>query len=155
MGRIILPLLVSGLLGTIGSTYFSNNNTKRMKVNAGIITSKLDETKKFYQDVLGFGVRFESGWYILMHTPDGGDEISFLEPGHSSQAPIFQPAFNGKGIFLTIEVDDVDAEYKRIKELKVPIVVELKNEGWGDRHFAIVDPNGVGIDIVTHTAPGS
>lgn len=155
MNKVILSLLVSGLLGTIGSNYFSNNNTKHMKLNAGIITSKLDETKKFYQDVLGFGVRFESDWYILMHTPDGNDEIAFLQPGHPGQASLFQPAFNGKGVFLTIEVEDVDAEYKKIKELKVPVAVELKNEEWGDRHFAIVDPNGVGIDIVKHTAPGS
>ncbi|HEX2845368.1 MAG TPA: VOC family protein [Chitinophagaceae bacterium] len=155
MGRIILSLLVSGLLATIGSNYFSNNKPKRMKLNAGIITSKLNETKKFYRDVLGFGVRFESDWYILLHTPDGNDEIAFLQPEHPGQAPVFQPAFNGKGVFLTIEVEDVDAEYKRIKELKIPIVVELKNEDWGDRHFAIMDPNGVGIDIVKHTAPGS
>ncbi|PZR27471.1 MAG: glyoxalase [Citrobacter freundii] len=123
-----------------------------MKLNAGIITTKLTETKKFYQDVLGFGVRFESDWFILMHTPDGNDEIAFLLPDHPSQAAIFKPAFGGKGIFLTIEVDDVDAEYRRIKELNVPIEVELRDEQWGDRHFAIVDPNGVGVDVVKHTA---
>jgi uncharacterized glyoxalase superfamily protein PhnB len=53
-------------------------------------------------------------------------------------------------MYLTIEVSDVDAEYKRIKALGVPIVIDIRNEEWGDRHFAIVDPNGVGIDIVTY-----
>ncbi len=122
-----------------------------MKLNAGIITTKLSESKKFYQDVLGFGIRYESDWFVLMHTPDGSDEIAFMLPDQASQAPVFQPVFGGKGVFFTIEVDDVDAEYKRISELKVPIEVELKDEEWGDRHFAVLDPNGIGVDIVRHT----
>jgi len=28
-----------------------------------------------------------------------------------------------------------------------------KDEPWGDRHFAIVDPNGIGIDILTYSKP--
>jgi uncharacterized glyoxalase superfamily protein PhnB len=56
-------------------------------------------------------------------------------------------------MFLTIEVANVDEEYKRIKALNVPIEIPLRDEPWGDRHFAIVDPNGIGIDIVTYTAP--
>ena len=31
--------------------------------------------------------------------------------------------------------------------------IEIRNEPWGDRHFAIVDPNNIGIDIVTYTKP--
>jgi len=33
------------------------------------------------------------------------------------------------------------------------IAIDLREEPWGDRHFAIVDPNGIGIDIVTYSAP--
>ncbi|MET0464429.1 MAG: VOC family protein [Chitinophagaceae bacterium] len=123
-----------------------------MKLNAGIITTKLEESKKFYQEVLGFGIRYESDWFVLLHTPDGNDEIAFMLPDQASQAAVFKPVFGGKGVFLTIEVEDADAEYKRIKELKIPIEVELKDEEWGDRHFAILDPNGIGVDIVKHTA---
>ena len=69
------------------------------------------------------------------------------------QQEIFQSAFSGKGVFLFIEVDDVDAEYKRIKNSGTTIEIELRDEPWGDRHFAIVDPNGIGVDIVKYTAP--
>lgn len=151
MSRIALSLIISGILATLGDQYFNHKKEKTMKLNAGIITTKLTETKKFYQEVFGFGIRFESDWFILMHTPDGKDEIAFLLPDHPGQASVFRPAFGGKGVFLTIEVDDVDAEYKRIRELNVPIEVELKDEQWGDRHFAIVDPNGIGVDVVKHT----
>ena len=125
-----------------------------MKLNAGIITSKLEATKMFYVDHLGFGVTFENDFYLLLHTPDHSSEIAFLLPDHPSQAtPKFQKAYTGQGIYLTIEVEDVDALYKEMTQKQIPIEVDLKDEAWGDRHFAIVDPNGVGIDFVKYTAP--
>ncbi|WP_203256733.1 VOC family protein [Hyunsoonleella ulvae] len=124
-----------------------------MKLNAGIITEKLEETKAFYTEILDFGVAFENDFYLLMHTPNGQAELSFLKPNHPSQQPIFKPAFNGNGVYITIEVENVDEFYKTIKEKGVDIAFELRSEPWGDRHFAIIDPNGVGIDLVTYTKP--
>jgi uncharacterized glyoxalase superfamily protein PhnB len=43
--------------------------------------------------------------------------------------------------------------YDSIKKMNIPIAIGLRDEPWGDRHFAIIDPNGIGIDIVTHTPP--
>lgn len=124
-----------------------------MKLNAGIITEKLNETKDFYTSVLGFGTTFENEFYLLMHTPDRQSELSFLLPNHPSQQPLFQKPFRGEGLYLTIEVDDVDKVYLEIKEKGVKIAIELRDEPWGDRHFAITDPNGIGIDIVRYQAP--
>lgn len=124
-----------------------------MKFNAGIITSKLQETKEFYTKTLGLRVDFENDFYLLLGS-EAGDQVSFLLPDHPSQKPIFQSAFVGRGVYITIEVPDVDKEYERIKALNIDIAVELRSEEWGDRHFAIIDPNGIGIDIVTYTAPG-
>lgn len=126
---------------------------ERMKLNAGIITNRLEESKRFYSAHLGFGVRFENDFYVLMHTPDGAFEISFLLPDHPSQQPIFQRPFAGEGMYLTIEVEDVDGLYAKLKQQGAPIVIELREEPWGDRHFAIRDPNGVGIDLVRYKAP--
>lgn len=136
---------------TIGCTNAQNKMT--MKLNAGIVTEKLTETKEFYKSVLNFGVSFENDFYLLMHTPDKSAEISFLKPNHPSQQPIFQSPFNGKGTYLTIEVEEVDKIYEQLKNKGVNIEVEIRDEPWGDRHFAIVDPNGIGIDILTHTKP--
>lgn len=55
--------------------------------------------------------------------------------------------------YSVIEVENVDEVYKELKNKTVPIEIELRNEPWGDRHFAIKDPNGIGIDIVTYTEP--
>jgi catechol 2,3-dioxygenase-like lactoylglutathione lyase family enzyme len=124
-----------------------------MKLNAGFIISKIPETKKFYTTVLQMEVVFENDFYLLLQTAGGTDQISFLLPDHESQQPLFKPAFVGKGAYLTIEVANVDEVYEKIKKMKIPVVIPIRDEPWGDRHFAIVDPNGIGIDIVTHTPP--
>lgn len=124
-----------------------------MKLNAGIITDKIAETKKFYVNVLDFGISFENDFYLLLHTPNQEAEIGFLLPNHPTQRPIFQKPFSGEGVYLTIEVEDVDALYETVKATGVAIEIELRDEPWGDRHFAIVDPNGIGIDLVNYTKP--
>ncbi|MDO4766407.1 VOC family protein [Tannerella forsythia] len=124
-----------------------------MKLNAGIITEKLVETKAFYTEVLNFGVTFENEFYLLLHTPNREAEISFLLPNHPSQQPLFQQPFQNQGVYLTLEVENVDDVYKQLKAKNILIEIELRNEPWGDRHFAIKDPNGIGIDIVTYTEP--
>lgn len=123
-----------------------------MKLNAGIVTSKLVETKEFYTKLLGFGITFENEFYLLLHTPNKEDEISFLLPDHSSQQPLFHKPFTGQGMYITIEVEDVDHLYQNLKKKGVPIAIDIRNEPWGDRHFAIQDPNGIGIDLVKYTA---
>ncbi len=162
MKTILLNGLLAALLLGLPLFYLSKTETASkttlkpnpaMKFNAGIITPKVRESKDFYTRYLGFGVTFENEWFVLLHSPGGNSSIAFMLPEQAAQRPIFRPAFGGQGVFLTVEVPDVDAEYRRIRDLGVPIEVELRDEPWGDRHFAIVDPNGIGVDIVTYTPP--
>jgi catechol 2,3-dioxygenase-like lactoylglutathione lyase family enzyme len=141
-------------LNAFSQTKSTTQTKEKMKLNAGIVTSKLVETKAFYTNILGFGITFENEFYLLLHTPGGGSEISFLLPEHPSQQPLFQKAFQGQGMYLTIEVDDVDTLYKELKQKGIPIEIELRDEPWGDRHFAIQDPNGIGIDLVKYSPQG-
>lgn len=122
-----------------------------MKLNAGIITTRLIESKKFYTEILNFGVTFENDFYLLLHTPNRENEISFLLPNHPSQQPLFQKEYQGLGLYLTIEVEDVDKLYHDIKKKGIEIKIDIRDEPWGDRHFAIEDPNGVGVDIVRYS----
>ena len=143
---LLIAFLV--LFGTMNAQIES-----KMKMNAGIITEKIKESKEFYTNVLDFKVAFENEFYLLMQTPSNSAEISFLLPNHPSQEPIFQKVSAGVGTYLTIEVENVEDYYSMIKEKDVEIVIDIRSEAWGDRHFAIVDPNGIGIDIVTYTKP--
>jgi catechol 2,3-dioxygenase-like lactoylglutathione lyase family enzyme len=149
----VVVLATAILFNSFQSKEVSLNEARKMKVFSGIITDKLKESKEFYTKVLGFTVTFENDFFLLMESPSGEGRFSFLLPNHPSQQPIFQPAFEGKGAYITLEVEDADAEYKRIKATGTPIEIEIRDEEWGDRHFAIVDPNGIGIDIVKYTPP--
>ncbi|MBO9611478.1 MAG: VOC family protein [Dyadobacter sp.] len=154
MKRLIVLLALLCIATNVFSQTSSSTQTHhKMKLNAGIITSKLAETKAFYTGTLGFGVTFENEFYLLLHVPGGGSEISFLLPDHPSQQPLFQKAFQGQGTYLTIEVEDVDELYKELKNKGVEIKIDIRDEPWGDRHFAIQDPNGVGIDLLKYSPP--
>lgn len=149
---LFLLIFAAGLMG-FARNQFQIKNQQQMKLNAGLITQNMEETKAFYQDILGFGVSFENDFYLLLHTPNQQAEISFLLPNHPTQQPLFQAPFQGEGMYLTIEVEDVDALYDELKAKRVDIKIDIRDEAWGDRHFAIQDPNGIGIDIVTYKKP--
>lgn len=146
-------LIIAILSTTMLNAQDTNQKSYSMKLNAGVITEKIEETKKFYTEKLNFTIAFENEFYILLDTPNKEAQISFLLPYHASQQPIFQKPFTGHGMYLTIEVEDVDEFYTALMKKEVPIEIELRDEPWGDRHFAIVDPNGIGIDFVTYSDP--
>ncbi len=140
------------------STPNVNTNTtikhnKNMSFYNGIVTSKLRESKEFYTKNLGFSVKFENEWFILLDRD--GRELAFMLPDLEFQNQVFRGEYGGKGLWLTVEVDDVEVEYERIQNLDVPIVVELRQEEWGETHFSVVDPNGIGVDFVKYKAPES
>lgn len=151
MKTLFITLTLTCLCVGVYAQSSTFNHEKKMKLNAGIITKNLAESKAFYTELLGFGVTFENEFYLLLHTPNRQAEISFLLPNHPSQQVIFQPPFQGQGMYLTIEVDDVDKVYNNLKAKGIKIEFALRDEPWGDRHFAIKDPNGIGIDIVKFT----
>ena len=154
MKRIFILLTLAFLTtSAISPTSSQIKNQNKMKLNAGVITTKLAESKAFYTHHLGFGVTFENEFYLLLHTPNHEAELSFLLPNHPSQQPFFHKPFSGQGMYLTIEVDNVDSIYNDLKKKGVPIKIDLRDEPWGDRHFAIEDPNGIGIDIVKYSPP--
>lgn len=154
MKKLTWLVFVTLTLGNQALAQLSQHQKKNhMKLNAGIITDKIQETRQFYSENLGFEVVFENKFYLLMQTPGGKAQLSFLLPNHPSQQPLFQAPFQGQGMYLTIEVEDVDALYEQMKSKQVTIKIDLRDEPWGDRHFAIQDPNGVGIDLVRYTPP--
>jgi len=57
------------------------------------------------------------------------------------------------GLCLTVELDDVDAAFEKAKADGIAIEFEPLDEPWGDRHFAVLDPNGIPVDFVQHTPP--
>jgi len=121
-----------------------------MKMNPGIVTRHLAESKAFYQR-LGFELVFENDWYVLLTL--NGQELAFMRPDLEFQKPIFRPEYSGHGLWLTFELDDVDAAFEKAKANGTAVEFEPLDEPWGDRHFAVLDPNGIPVDFVQHTPP--
>lgn len=71
-----------------------------------------------------------------------------MVPDVASQPMELHHAFTGKGVVLSLEVEDAEAEWHRLKDTKLDCIVELRDEEWGQRHFIVVDPAGVYVDVV-------
>lgn len=124
-----------------------------MKFWSGVVTEEVAASKAFYVRLFGCDVLYEGedGWFVLLQL--GDSELAFMKPGMPFQPGVFRPAFQGQGLWIAVDVDDVDSEYQRIRSLGVPIEVPLRDEPWGDRHFVVIDPNGIGVDVVQHRPP--
>ncbi len=114
------------------------------------ITDRLDEVKSFYTEHLRFKVTFDSERFLsLQSTEESGVEISFM-PSEDKSLRNYQ----GGGMMLCLEVDDVDAEYERLTKEGVRSNDTPKDHPWGDRSFWIDDPLGVTLYIYK-TIPAS
>ncbi len=111
------------------------------------ITAKLVECKEFYTKLFNFDVVFEADWYIHMRH-ESGIELAVMQPDLSNQPKFLHGAYAGEGVVYSFEVDDAKSEYERLKALGAPIIYELTDEEWGQRHFILIDPAGVSIDLV-------
>jgi uncharacterized glyoxalase superfamily protein PhnB len=113
-----------------------------------INTEKFEESKLFYMENLNFQLVYESDWYMELLSRDMAVGVSFTLPQRDEGE-----FFNGRGIILSMEVDDADGEYQRLLQKGLRIVQDLQNKPWGERSFVIDDPNGVHIYIYKAIPP--
>ena len=116
------------------------------------IVRDLEAARVFYTEVFGFAVIFSNEWYLHL-VSESGIQVGFLLPDQPTQPPIFQQPYSGSGVIFSLEVDDADAAYATAQAMWLKIVLELRSEEWGQRHFSIEDPNGVHLDIVQAIEP--
>jgi predicted enzyme related to lactoylglutathione lyase len=87
-------------------------------------------------------------WYLQLMSPtDRRINIGFVKPGHelfAGRAPS-----GPTGIVLTVHVDDVDEAYRRATALGAEIAAEMRDEDHGQRHFRVVDPNGLLLNVMS------
>ncbi|MDR3562543.1 MAG: VOC family protein [Negativicutes bacterium] len=119
------------------------------RVDTTISTRKLKESKEFYMRYFGFQLVYESDWYVELIAPNlPTSGISFTLP----QREVGE-FFNGMGLILSFEVDDVDAEFDRLKAAGLEIYQNLQDKPWGERSFVINDPSGVHLYIYKAIPP--
>jgi len=114
-----------------------------------ITTTKVEESRDFYVKHFGAKVTFDCGWYVNLQFGKESSSLQFMAP--QAGQPICNPAGLGYNFF----VDDVDAEYKLLTSAGLQPVMPLEDHPWGDRGFAVQDPNGVALYIYSGREPSS
>lgn len=116
-----------------------------------LMTDDVTNTAAFYIDYLGFQKTFDSDWYVSLRR-DPGVELAVLARDH---ATIPQPLkASAQGVLLNLEVDDVDAEYRRLAvDAGITTLLDIRSEDFGQRHFILAGPDGVGIDVISPIPP--
>ena len=116
------------------------------------IVADLKEAKVFYTEHFDFAVAFENDWYLHLASTSG-IQVGFMRPDQPTQPAMFHPAYEGRGVIFSLEVNDVDAAYAQARQASLKIVLDLRSEDWGQRHFCVEDPNGIHLDVVQAVAP--
>jgi catechol 2,3-dioxygenase-like lactoylglutathione lyase family enzyme len=119
-----------------------------------LLTKSVSETSNFYVQHFGFEVVFESDWYISLkrETSNTSYELAVIDFTHSTIPDSFKKPV--QGLILNFEVDDVDAVYELlIQKGKLPLLLDIRDEAFGQRHFITSDPSGVLIDVIKIIPP--
>ncbi|WP_445400712.1 VOC family protein [Streptomyces sp. LE64] len=117
-------------------------------------TRDLAAARDFYTRHLGFAISFEADWYVSLHRPDAPHyELALLDPTHPSVPEGHRAPLDGC-LLLNFEVDDVDAEHRRLVDgAGLVELLPLRTEEFGQRHFIVEAPDGVLIDVITVVPP--
>jgi catechol 2,3-dioxygenase-like lactoylglutathione lyase family enzyme len=128
---------------------------KSMKITSFYPVLMVDDvqgTAGFYIQHFGLAPMFEADWYVhLQSADDPGINLAILQGDHET----IPASGRGRttGMLLNFEVQDVDAVHAQLLSAGLPMLLPLRDEDFGQRHFITHDPNGVLIDVITPIAP--
>ena len=115
---------------------------KVKRIVANVKAKNIGDAKRFYEKVLGIEELMNLGWIATYGSNAKSTvQMSFMKEGGSGTAV---PD-------ISIEVDNVDDAYKRMKEGKFKIEYHINDEPWGVRRFFVRDPFGKQVNILSHT----
>jgi len=119
-----------------------------------IMTHDVAGTAAFYAEHFRFQPVFANDWYVHLHVR--GEErvnLAILDSTHDTIPPgSRRPA---AGLLLNFEVEDPDSLYDEVRAAGLSILIPLRDEPFGQRHFITQDPNGVLIDVIKPIPPSA
>lgn len=117
-----------------------------------LATADVAATQRFYEKFFGFAPRYVSDWYVhLGHPAHEFVGLALIAKDHETIPASGRTA--AAGLLVNFEVDDVDGEYARLVAAGAPVLLPLKDEAFGQRHFIVQAPDGVMIDVVKPIPP--
>ncbi|RWX19887.1 glyoxalase [Rhizobium hidalgonense] len=119
-----------------------------------IMTDDVPGTAAFYISHFGFRALFENDWYVHLQSAEAEHvALAILDSSHETIPAVART--NARGLLLNFEVEDVDGVYDACRNAGLPILREIRDEDFGQRHFITADPNGVLIDIIKPIPPSA
>lgn len=117
-----------------------------------ICSGDVKKAEQFYVSLFGFNSVFSVDWYVQLQSPEDENlQLAFVKHDHPSVPEGYSSV--PRGTIVTIETQDVDTLHQKAAKAGHRMVVNLRNEVWGQRHFMIEDPNGVLVDVVKMIEP--
>jgi catechol 2,3-dioxygenase-like lactoylglutathione lyase family enzyme len=110
-----------------------------------LITNDVTRLANFYVGLLGVEAEGDDE-HVELHT-EGASIAIFAVKGMERMAPRSMEEAGYGSVTVAFEVDDVDAEYERVKSLDVEFVMLPTTHPWGRRSFWFRDPDGHIIDF--------
>ncbi|WP_334077865.1 VOC family protein [Paenibacillus sanfengchensis] len=111
-----------------------------------IITDDVDRLVAFYEKVMGVSAERPAPVFAELVLPS-----CTLAIGHSQTTQLFGAdsavGANNRTVILEFRVDDVEAEYARLKPLVDHWVMEPTTMPWGNRSMLFRDPDGNLINL--------
>lgn len=117
-------------------------------VSAAFTTDKVAESRDFYVHHFGAKVTFDCGWYVNLEFGKPTSTLQFM----SATQPEHQLS-SSTGLMFNFTVDNVDQEHQRLTAEGLTVIVPLEDHPWGDRGFAVQDPNGITLYIYSEREP--
>lgn len=118
---------------------------------AVLMCKDIQKEADFFMNLFDFKKVFDSGWYISLKDDDDF-ELAMIDNSHDTIPKQFRKQC--EGVILNIEVDDVDLLYlKIINRNDISILLEPKDEDYGQRHFMMETPSKILIDIIQNIQP--
>ncbi len=118
-----------------------------------LLTHDVQGTADFWRRHFRMKALYENDWYVhLQSTEDRKVNLGICLASHPT-VPAPARGNAAKGLVLNFEVADIDAAYARANAEGLPMLLTLRDEDFGQRHFITSDPNGVLIDVITPIPP--
>lgn len=121
-------------------------------VSVRVITDDVSGLAAFYERITGTPVEWSTPDFAELRTAAGTLAIGSTRTVALFGAGSARPADNHSAI-LEFLVDDVDAEYDRIRQTPTEFVNEPTTMPWGNRSLLIRDPDGNLVNLFTPVTP--
>jgi catechol 2,3-dioxygenase-like lactoylglutathione lyase family enzyme len=116
-----------------------------------LITDNVPVLANFYTKVLG--VKAEGDDVHVELNTDGANISIFAVEGMESMAPLSMQGAGYGSVTIGFKVEDVDAEYERLKTLDVEFVKLPETHPWGTRSLWFRDPDGSIVNFFADQEP--